>query len=59
MEALPGWQFEESLFAPSRERGPGGGDGPPRGARHCEPRVRSRGRRGAAGGSGPGAARAP
>ncbi|KAK2518037.1 hypothetical protein Q9233_012782 [Columba guinea] len=38
MEPLPGWQFEESLFAPSRERGPGGGDGPPRGARHCEPR---------------------
>ncbi|XP_065687251.1 uncharacterized protein C8orf76 homolog isoform X1 [Patagioenas fasciata] len=38
MEPLPGWQFEESLFAPSRERGPGGGDEPPRGARHCEPR---------------------
>ncbi|XP_075271726.1 uncharacterized protein C8orf76 homolog [Opisthocomus hoazin] len=37
MEPAPGWQFEDSLFAPSRERGPGGGAGPPRGAKHCEP----------------------
>ncbi|XP_075599490.1 uncharacterized protein C8orf76 homolog isoform X1 [Balearica regulorum gibbericeps] len=38
MEALLAWQFEDSLFAPSRERGPGGGAGPPCGAKHCEPR---------------------
>ncbi|KAM6101454.1 uncharacterized protein C8orf76 homolog isoform 1-T1 [Theristicus caerulescens] len=38
MEPLLGWQFEDSLFAPSRERGPGGGAGPPCGAKHCEPR---------------------
>ncbi|XP_074997309.1 uncharacterized protein C8orf76 homolog isoform X1 [Calonectris borealis] len=38
MEPLVGWQFEDSLFAPSRERGPGGGAGPPCGAKHCEPR---------------------
>ncbi|KAM6349595.1 uncharacterized protein C8orf76 homolog [Podargus strigoides] len=37
MEPLLGWQFEDSLFAPSRERGPGGGVGPPCGAKHCEP----------------------
>ncbi|KAM6087074.1 uncharacterized protein C8orf76 homolog isoform 2-T2 [Chlamydotis macqueenii] len=38
MEPLLGWQFEDSLFAPSRERGPGGEAGPPCGAKHCEPR---------------------
>ncbi|XP_049683203.1 uncharacterized protein C8orf76 homolog isoform X1 [Accipiter gentilis] len=38
MEPLLGWQFEDSLFAPSRERGPGGGAGPACGAKHCEPR---------------------
>ncbi|KAK4825865.1 hypothetical protein QYF61_003139 [Mycteria americana] len=38
MEPLLGWQFEDSLFAPSRERGLGGGAGPPCGAKHCEPR---------------------
>ncbi|XP_030302225.1 uncharacterized protein C8orf76 homolog [Calypte anna] len=37
MEPLLGWRFEESLFAPSRERGPGGGAGPTPGAKHCEP----------------------
>ncbi|KAM6411409.1 uncharacterized protein C8orf76 homolog [Pluvialis apricaria] len=38
MEPLLGWQFEDSLFAPSRQRGPVGGAGPPCGAKHCEPR---------------------
>ncbi|XP_051467717.1 uncharacterized protein C8orf76 homolog isoform X1 [Apus apus] len=38
MEALLGWRFEDSLFAPSRQRGPGGRAEPPRGAKHCEPR---------------------
>ncbi|XP_074941845.1 uncharacterized protein C8orf76 homolog isoform X2 [Phalacrocorax aristotelis] len=38
MEPLPGWEFEDSLFASSRERGPGRGAGPPRGAKYCEPR---------------------
>ncbi|XP_074743506.1 uncharacterized protein C8orf76 homolog isoform X2 [Strix uralensis] len=37
MEPVLGWQFEESLFGPSRERGPGGGAEPPCGAKHCEP----------------------
>lgn len=50
MEPLLGWQFEDSLFAPSRERGPGGGAGAPYGAKHCEPRVRSGWRRGGAAG---------
>lgn len=54
MEPLLGWQFEDSLFAPSRERGPGGGAGPACGAKHCEPRVRSRGRRRRRGGGGSG-----
>ncbi|XP_014820702.1 PREDICTED: uncharacterized protein C8orf76-like [Calidris pugnax] len=34
---LLGWQFEDSLFAPSRERGLAGGAGPAGGAKHCEP----------------------
>ncbi|KAM4686562.1 uncharacterized protein C8orf76 homolog isoform 1-T1 [Amazona ochrocephala] len=38
MEPLLGWQFEDSLFTPSRERGPGGGARPPCGAKQCEPR---------------------
>ncbi|KAM6283431.1 uncharacterized protein C8orf76 homolog isoform 2-T2 [Porphyrio hochstetteri] len=38
MELPLGWQFEDSLFAPSRERGPGGGAEPPCGAKRCEPR---------------------
>ncbi|XP_065524968.1 uncharacterized protein C8orf76 homolog isoform X3 [Lathamus discolor] len=38
MEPLLGWQFEDSLFTPSRQRGPGGGPGEPYGAKHCEPR---------------------
>ncbi|KAM9386828.1 uncharacterized protein C8orf76-like [Phaethornis superciliosus] len=37
MEPLLGWRFEESLFAPSRERDPGGGTGQTPGAKHCEP----------------------
>uniref|UniRef100_A0A8C3JRK4 Uncharacterized protein n=1 Tax=Calidris pygmaea TaxID=425635 RepID=A0A8C3JRK4_9CHAR len=37
MEPLLGWQFEDSLFAPSRERGLAGGAGPAGGAKHCEP----------------------
>ncbi|XP_074754585.1 uncharacterized protein C8orf76 homolog isoform X2 [Athene noctua] len=37
MEPVLGWQFEESLFGPSRERGAGGGAEPPCGAKHCEP----------------------
>ncbi|XP_065524969.1 uncharacterized protein C8orf76 homolog isoform X4 [Lathamus discolor] len=55
MEPLLGWQFEDSLFTPSRQRGPGGGPGEPYGAKHCEPRVRSW-RLGAACGSGQGTA---
>ncbi|XP_041891926.1 uncharacterized protein C8orf76 homolog isoform X3 [Corvus kubaryi] len=38
MEPALGPEFEDSLFAPSRERRSGGGDGAPCGARHCEPR---------------------
>ncbi|KAM6444342.1 uncharacterized protein C8orf76 homolog [Rhynochetos jubatus] len=38
MEPLLGWQFEDSLFAPSRERAAGGEAGPSCGAKHCEPR---------------------
>ncbi|XP_041326793.1 uncharacterized protein C8orf76 homolog isoform X3 [Pyrgilauda ruficollis] len=38
MEPELGPEFEDSLFAPSRERREGGGDGAPCGARHCEPR---------------------
>ncbi|XP_053852019.1 uncharacterized protein C8orf76 homolog isoform X2 [Vidua macroura] len=38
MEPALGPEFEDSLFAPSRERREGGGDGAPCGARHCEPR---------------------
>uniref|UniRef100_A0A8C4UJB4 Zinc fingers and homeoboxes protein 1 n=1 Tax=Falco tinnunculus TaxID=100819 RepID=A0A8C4UJB4_FALTI len=37
MEPLGGWQFEDSLFAPSRERDPGGGAALPSGAKRCEP----------------------
>lgn len=49
MEPLLGWQFEDSLFAPSRERGAGGQPVSPCGARLCEPLVRSWRWRGAAG----------
>ncbi|XP_039571310.1 uncharacterized protein C8orf76 homolog isoform X2 [Passer montanus] len=38
MEPALGAEFEDSLFAPSRERREGGGDGAASGARHCEPR---------------------
>ncbi|KAM9574775.1 uncharacterized protein C8orf76 homolog isoform 3-T3 [Guaruba guarouba] len=38
MEPLLGWQFEDSLFTPSRERGPAGGARPSCGAKQCEPR---------------------
>ncbi|XP_064252153.1 uncharacterized protein C8orf76 homolog isoform X1 [Passer domesticus] len=38
MEPALGAEFEDSLFAPSRERRQGGGDGAASGARHCEPR---------------------
>ncbi|XP_062359779.1 uncharacterized protein C8orf76 homolog isoform X2 [Cinclus cinclus] len=38
MEPVLGPEFEDSLFAPSRERRERGGDGAPSGARHCEPR---------------------
>ncbi|XP_058686410.1 uncharacterized protein C8orf76 homolog isoform X3 [Poecile atricapillus] len=38
MEPALGPEFEDSLFAPSRERREGGGDGARCGARHCEPR---------------------
>ncbi|XP_032928199.1 uncharacterized protein C8orf76 homolog isoform X2 [Catharus ustulatus] len=37
MEPPLGPEFEDSLFAPSRERRERGGDGAPSGARHCEP----------------------
>uniref|UniRef100_A0A8C3R6N6 Uncharacterized protein n=1 Tax=Cyanoderma ruficeps TaxID=181631 RepID=A0A8C3R6N6_9PASS len=37
MEPALGPEFEDSLFAPSRERREGGGDRAPCGARHCEP----------------------
>nr|XP_054491597.1 uncharacterized protein C8orf76 homolog [Agelaius phoeniceus] len=37
MEPELGPEFEDSLFAPSRERREGGGDGAACGARHCEP----------------------
>ncbi|XP_039931643.1 uncharacterized protein C8orf76 homolog isoform X2 [Hirundo rustica] len=37
MEPALGPEFEDSLFAPSRDRREGGGDGAPCGARHCEP----------------------
>ncbi|XP_066032640.1 uncharacterized protein C8orf76 homolog isoform X2 [Chamaea fasciata] len=37
MEPALGPEFEDSLFAPSRQRREGGGDGAPCGARHCEP----------------------
>ncbi|XP_054146839.1 uncharacterized protein C8orf76 homolog isoform X2 [Melozone crissalis] len=37
MEPVLGPEFEDSLFAPSRERREGGGDGAACGARHCEP----------------------
>lgn len=45
MEPALGPEFEDSLFAPSRERRERGGDGAPSGARHCEPGVRGLGRR--------------
>ncbi|XP_063273082.1 uncharacterized protein C8orf76 homolog isoform X2 [Prinia subflava] len=38
MEPALGPEFEDSLFAPSRERREGGGAAAPSGARHCEPR---------------------
>ncbi|XP_054241565.1 uncharacterized protein C8orf76 homolog [Indicator indicator] len=37
MEPLLGWQFEDSLFAPSRQRGPGGQPVSSCGAKLCEP----------------------
>ncbi|XP_063029748.1 uncharacterized protein C8orf76 homolog isoform X2 [Melospiza melodia melodia] len=37
MEPVLGPEFEDSLFAPSRERREGGGDGAACGARRCEP----------------------
>ncbi|KAM6318975.1 uncharacterized protein C8orf76 homolog [Aegotheles albertisi] len=52
MEPPLGWQFEESLFAPSRERGPGGAAGAPCGAKHCEPRWFGSAAGGGAGGGG-------
>lgn len=38
MELPLGWEFEEAVFSQSRERGAGGGAGPPYSAKRCEPR---------------------
>uniref|UniRef100_A0A8C9F3I0 Uncharacterized protein n=1 Tax=Pavo cristatus TaxID=9049 RepID=A0A8C9F3I0_PAVCR len=38
MELPLGWEFEEAVFSQSRERGAGGGAGPPYRAKRCEPR---------------------